>query len=139
MHIYIFPTLPFFQSRYYRIVLKILIGRQKNGESGIDKFLDKKLFLEQKSGVFLLFLLLTSSEPNILRMLFSIKNWLANKPVFSMKYWHGWLVVITVSTWKGVFSNNQPFSWRERVHWPTKGTGGLQHHIFFYFWRKIAS
>ena len=85
-HLYIPNTTLFFQSRYYRIVLKIWIGSQKNVESGIDKFLDKKLFLEQKSGVFLLFLLLTSSEPNILRMLFSIKNWLANKPVFSMKY-----------------------------------------------------
>ena len=24
-------------------------------------------------------------------------------------------------------------SCRERVFWPTKGTGGLQHHIFFIF------
>jgi hypothetical protein len=24
-------------------------------------------------------------------------------------------------------------SWREQVFWPTKGTGGLQHHIFLIF------
>jgi hypothetical protein len=27
-------------------------------------------------------------------------------------------------------------SWREQVFWPTKGTGGLQHHKFLIFYGK---
>ena len=54
-------------------------------------------------------MILTSTEPNIFRMLFSIKKskiydvvsllylWLAKKPVLSMKYWHGW------NAWKWFF------------------------------------
>ena len=47
----------------------------------------------------------TSTEPNIFRMLFSIKNqknmmlyiWWTKNPVFSMKYWQGWLLLKTPS------------------------------------------
>ena len=65
-------------------------------------------------------MILTSMEPNIFRMLFSIKNknkydavsllflWWAKKPVLSMKCRHGWLLLKT----------------------PLEG---LQHHIFFIF------
>jgi hypothetical protein len=38
------------------------------------------------------------------------------------------LLVITEKVFLGIFSNN--ISCRAQVFWPTKGTGGLQHHIF---------
>jgi hypothetical protein len=32
-----------------------------------------------------------------------------------------------------VITSRVNISWRGRVFWPTKGTGGLQHHEFFIF------
>jgi hypothetical protein len=32
-----------------------------------------------------------------------------------------------------VITNHVNISWRERVVWPTKGTGGLKHHNFLIF------
>ena len=32
-----------------------------------------------------------------------------------------------------VITSHVNISWRERVVWPTKGTGGLQHHKFLIF------
>ena len=59
-----------------------------------------------KSGV-----ILTSIEPDIFRMLFSIRNQIFMK-AFS------------------VITSRANILWRGRVFWPTKGTGGLQHDKF---------
>ena len=32
-----------------------------------------------------------------------------------------------------VVTSRVNISWRERIFWPTKGTAGLQHHIFWIF------
>jgi hypothetical protein len=32
-----------------------------------------------------------------------------------------------------VITSHVNISWRERVVWPTKGTGGIQHHRFLIF------
>ena len=53
--------------------------------------------------------------------------WLAKKPILSMKYWYGWLLLKMPS--EGVFSNNG----EDNFLGPTKGTGGLQHHKFLIF------
>ena len=110
-------------------------------------FLSRLWFeIKNRTGV-----ILTSMEPNIFRMVFSIKNkknydvlsllylWWAKKPVLSMKYWHGWLLLKMAFSAFSVITSHVNNSWREQVVWPTKGTGGLQHHNFFYFWWKTAS
>ena len=35
-----------------------------------------------------------------------------------------------------VITSHVNISWREQVVWPTKGTGGLQHHNFLIFDEK---
>ena len=35
-----------------------------------------------------------------------------------------------------VITSRVNISWREQVFWPTKGTGGLQHHKFSIFDEK---
>ena len=55
--------------------------------------------------------------------------WLAKQPVFSMKYWHSWLLLkMQKKTPLSVINSNVNISWREQVDWPTKGTGGSQQH-----------
>ena len=42
-----------------------------------------------------------------------------------------WLVAIIGNPENAIFSNNQPCQYF--IVWPTKGTGGLQHHNFLIF------
>ena len=75
---------------------------------------------------------------------FHSSKWLKSSLMFKNlsspwdKYWH-WLLLKTPSEGISVITNHVNISWRGRVIWPTKGTGGLQHHIFFNLWWKTAS
>jgi hypothetical protein len=40
---------------------------------------------------------------------------------------------MTLKTPFSVITSRVNISWREQVVWPTKGTGGLQHHKFLVF------
>ena len=50
-----------------------------------------------------------------------------------MKYLHGWLLLKTPETDISVITSHVNISGREQVFWPTKGTGGLQHHRLLIF------
>jgi hypothetical protein len=45
----------------------------------------------------------------------------------------GWLLLKISSKGVSVITSRVNISWRGWVFWPTKGTGGLQHHIFLIF------
>ena len=50
-----------------------------------------------------------------------------------MKYWPGWLLLKSHFQAFSVITSRVNISCREQVFWPTKGTGGLQHHKFLIF------
>ena len=50
-----------------------------------------------------------------------------------MKYWPGWLLLKSHFQAFSVITSGVNISCREQVFWPTKDTGGLQHHKFLNF------
>ena len=72
--------------------------------------------------------ILTSTEPNIFRMLFFIKN-------------QTFVMLQASCTFGGTKKKSSPWNidTAGQVIWPTKCTGGLQNHNFFGFWWKTAS
>ena len=78
-------------------------------------------------------MILTSMEPNIFRMLFSLKN--QKVMMLEASCTLGWpkkpmlYMVITENTFSHVFN----ISCRAQVFWVQVGKVGLQHHNFFIF------
>ena len=117
-----------------------VIGIRKKNSNCKKRGIDKK---EQKSG-----LILTSTVPNIFRMLFSVKNqtmWCCKPtvPFVGKKNPSSpWNIATASYYWKrflktfSVITSRVNILWRGRVFWHTKGTGGLQHHDFLIFDRK---